>query len=706
MKRLKKGLTLAEVMLASIISIIVLAGVYMLTYIVNSSWKSERAKSYITGQLEMAMERIQKELRATDINRIFYYPAGAASHNAISFPLAVDDDGNGFIELDASNQIIWDQTVIYHLYTNAQGKVELRRTLFSPRTTLTDAQRQQQLDDVVENGRPVASTPEYGNWNSSTGTKTLCENDNITLTITPTQKRFDAYASATSRSENVTFGSIGLAPGDHYITFTVEDKNASSSGYRLGVDSFCISPSGCSREAEEATVYEDTGASKVNEDMSGWGSWSGNRQLEYQATAVDDYIELSFYYDQWIETNFATSLPSFAVLEYDNKTGDDREETGNNDYVIRLGGCGDSWSAAAQTGAASKSLETVTVTSADGVCFRNVIFSKDIDTEGRAAKITFDNTQGSSAITVDYADIMTRTDDADGDSATRKNITFYDAGGTTSIAIPAGSSADSDWVDINNFDRSKDYLLTFHIPLSGDKAMTCWTTSDTLDDHSYILEGPAATAQDATWSDDGPTARDVVYAIDSADASFFSYGTVTSQIYDTGMSDPSYSTLNWTLSKNNYQDYAAGGLGANLVIRVRSDDNKEALKASTDWSSALSVNTLSQVTGTADISGTGNGRYVQFQGEFFSQPTSGKSDYLKSCVLKNVSIKWPGADRIVDISGYFTRRPNYGIFSVDIDGHALTKGLEIRMDITGAVAPSKTVTRSLTVEAEPRNTGR
>lgn len=692
--------------MASAISVIVMAGVYTLTYVVHSTWKSERAKSYIIGQLETCMERIQKELRVTDVNKIFYYPANSATHTAISFPLAVDDDGDGFIELNASNQIIWDQTVIYHLYTNAQNKVEVRRTVFSPRTDLTNAQRQQQLDDVAANGQPIPSTPEYSEWDSSAGTKTLCENDSITLTVTPTVKKFDAYGPTTSKSENVTFGSIGLSAGDHYITFTVSDKNALSTGYELGIDSFRISPSGCSREAEEAAIYGDSGASKVNEEMSGWGSWSGNRHLEYQATGVDDYISLSFYYDQWLETNFATSLPSFTLVEYDNRTGDNREETGGNDYVIRLGGCGDSWSAAAQTGAALKSSETITVVSSDGVCFRNVIFSKDIDIEGRAAKITFDNTQGTSSITVDCANIMTRTSGADADASTRKDITFYDAGGGTSITIPAGSSVDSDWVDVNNFDRSKDYLLTFHIPSSGDRVMTCWTTTDDLDDHSYILEGSVAVAQDAVWSDDSPTARDVIYSVDSADVSFFSYGTVTSHIYDTGMDNPSYSTLAWTLAKNNYQDYATGGLGANLFIKVRSNDDKEALKASTDWSGELSINTMSQAAGAANIGAIGNGRYAQFQGEFFSQPASGKSNYIKSCVLKNVAMKWPGLQRIVDISGYFTRRPDYGIFSVDIDGHALTKGLEVKIDITGAVALNKTVTKSLTIEAEPRNTGR
>jgi hypothetical protein len=707
-KRFKKGLSLPEVVVACSIAVIVMTGVYMLTQFVYSTWKSERSKSYILGQLEVVMERIQKELRATDINKIVYYPADAVNYSALSFPIALDNDGDGFIEVDASDKIIWDETVIYHTYVNAQNKVELRRTIFDPRTGLSDAQRQQQLNEVVQNGTPVAGTPEYSSWNSTGGTKTLLTNDNAALTISPTLKQFDGYASSVSRSDNVTFGSVPLTAGDHYITFAVTDKNSSSIGYKVGVDSFSVSPSGCAREAEETPVYGDSGAGKVNEEMVAYGSWSGNKQLEYQAAAVDDYMSLSFYYDQWLETNFATSLPSSTIVEYDNRTGDGTEEAGSNDYVTRLGGCGETWEALLQTGASSKTSENVAVASGDGVNFRNVILSRNIDIEGRAIKITFDNTQSSYPLAIDYAGIMVRDSGPDGDADTAKQITFNDAGGGSSIAIPAGMSMDSDWIDISDFEKSNDYLLTFHVQPSPSYVMTSWPTPapDTQDDHSYIVEGDATVAQDATWSDNNPAEKDVIYGAETIDVSYFSSGTLTSQIYDTTLDNPSYGMLTWNIAKNNYGNYSTGGLGASLIIKVRSNDDKDALKASADWTAALSINTLSAITGSASVSGIGNGRYVQFQAQFFSQPTPGKSDYLKSCVLKNVSIKWPGADKVVDMSGYFTRRPDYGIFSVKVDDKALTKGLEIKLDISENIGLNKTVSKTITAEADPRNTGR
>ena len=108
--------------------------------------------------------------------------------------------------------------------------------------------------------------------------------------------------------------------GSHYITFKAVRQNDASDGYEMGIDSFSISPSGCSREGEEAVVYADSGDTKLNENMSDYGSWSGDRHLEYQATAENDYISFSFYYDEWIETNFATCSKSNVLSEYSNRT--------------------------------------------------------------------------------------------------------------------------------------------------------------------------------------------------------------------------------------------------------------------------------------------------------------------------------------------------------------------------------------------------
>ena len=715
----KNGMTTAELLIASTIAVLVIGGILMLTEFSQRLWKNERAKSNLVDKLQIAMERMQKEIRSTDANQIFYYPTGNASYTAVSFPLVSDSDGDNFVDVttDTPPAIQWGKTVIYHTYANsATGKTELRRTIFSPRQTLTSTQRQSQLNDVVQNGIPKLTTsPEYSSWNQATGTRVLCDSNSLVLAITPSVRQFDGFALSTTKSENVDFGSIRLAPGPHTLTFNVIGKNSSPSctGYRLGIDSFSVTPSGCQVEAEEAPIKTDSGKAKVDEDMSAYGSWNSNRQFEYRATGVGDFISFDFYYDGWKETNFEYSLPYYTLREYGSMTGDGTEISGNSNYAARLSGCGSSWSAVKETGQTTKSKASFQ-TSPDGLNIRNVISSQFIAIEGRAIKVTFDNTKNLQKLKIDYACIMARNSGPDGDATTVKQITF---GGLPDVEIAAGSALASDWIDmfdaINNkfFEKSRSYLLTFHVVKPGNQDITSWVApvADTLDDHSYTLLSTAALASTGTWTGQPFTRDDNSYGVDLIDTSYFSNGTMTSQIYDTGMTAPAYSTLSWNIAKNNYGDYEAipEGLGANLVIRVRSGNDLDALKAPYNWLTApVSIKTKSAVSGSASINGIGNGRYVQFQGEFISQPSSGASDFLKSCVLKDVSISWPGETRLVDISGYFTRRPDYGIFSIKVDGFDLIKGIEVKLAMTETTYGGVALSKELTAEAQPRNTGK
>lgn len=723
----KKGMTAAETMIASAVAVIVIAGILMLTQFSQYIWKNERAKSNLIGKLEAAMERMQKEIRATDGLQIFYYPAAAATYTAMSFPLAVSD-ADGFVEVSGSPpEIVWSRTVVYHTFVNA-GKVELRRTFFNPRQALTDSQRQAQLDNVVANGQPTASCPEYSSWDPATGTRTLCDGNSLALAIRPTAK-FDGYSPAVARSENISLGSIRLAGGNHYITFTVEDKNPSSTGYGLGIDSFSVTPSGCVREAEEADVRDYDGFAPVPEEMSAYGNWSGNWQLEYRASGVGNHVSLNFYYDKWIETNFADSLPSSSgsssttVVEYSARTGQIDNVDSNPraiDYIARLNGYGISWQAAAQTSAPSMGSEDFT-SGSDGICFRNVIMSKSINVEGRAIKIAFDNTLNSQPLEIDYASIRARASGANEDtSAPAYPVKF---GGVTpseanpvSIATTSSPLPSSDWIDISNFDKSKDYLLTFHVKHdTGDHGISSWTPSDvsTADDQSYvILQGSIAAAQSATWPDGTYEAEKSVYTAGQITASYFSSNltspyvpmTLTSQVYDTKMSSPAYGEVAWNIARDNYDCYETGGPGADMVIRIRSGSDAANLP---DWSTAYVRDTRSAVTGSdTTLGGIGSGQYVQFQAEFFSIPSPANQDYPESCALKNLSISWPGQNRIVDISGYFTRKPDYGIFSVRVDGRDLIKALELTLNITENTSGGRSVTKYLTAEAEPRSTGK
>ena len=247
--------------------------------------------------------------------------------------------------------------------------------------------------------------------------------------------------------------------------------------------------------------------------------------------------------------------------------------------------------------------------------------------------------------------------------------------------------------------------------------MSGWA-GEASDVHSYVLEGPLSVAQQEDWTGQTPIETGIIYTIDSIDVSYFSGdvngGTpaiVTSPVYDTGLDNPNYNTLAWNIAKNNYGGYETGDSpGANLILRVRANDSESALKASTDWSGAIVVDTKSASGSTTATGSIDNDRYVQFHAEFKSQPTAGKADYVKSCVLKNLSIKWlgettSGGTTMVDANGYFTTRPDYGIFAIEVDGQLLTKGMRTTVEISESVLET-TVACSSTVEVESRNTGK
>jgi hypothetical protein len=294
---------------------------------------------------------------------------------------------------------------------------------------------------------------------------------------------------------------------------------------------------------------------------------------------------------------------------------------------------------------------------------------------------------------------MVRTSGPDGDASTRRVITFSGSG---SVGIPAAGSATSDWVEMN-FTSSNDYLLTvYYAP--GSCTLSGWTGEEGAV-YSYILDAGLSMAAQETWSSSGYTGHNIIYCADSISICYLAGGTVTSQVYDTNVDDPEYGSLKWVISKNNYGDFADTGPGADVTIKVRSGDDPDALKADVDWSSVLEVDTRSAVSGTADIGAIGSGRYAQFRLEFASKAAPGSSIYTKSPVVKSVSIDWPGLTRMVDVSGYFTKRPDYGMFGVKIDGKSLNKGVEAFIEVSQKFA-GQTAKRSLTIEVEPRNTGR
>lgn len=285
------------------------------------------------------------------------------------------------------------------------------------------------------------------------------------------------------------------------------------------------------------------------------------------------------------------------------------------------------------------------------------------------------------------------------------------------ITIPANSFGWSNWVGIPDDPSTPEieyfiggeYFVTFYIeslPPDGSMSMAYWQ-GDSVHSYTWIDEHFVVPA----WVTSG-TEDNNFYGISEVAVRYVPQGTYTSQVYDTGIDDPQFSNIIWNINRNNSPD-------ANVNLYIRSNDNIGLLNG-TSWTGP--INTGSSPSGNASISAIAGGRYVQFQAEFSSYESgedglhqtndsdSGDNynddeDYDMSCILKDITITWPGEQRIVDVSGYYTLKPSYGKFTVKIDDQYLTKGLEAKLTATKAsYAGRGDITSSVNTEIEFRNT--
>ena len=160
-------------------------------------------------------------------------------------------------------------------------------------------------------------------------------------------------------------------------------------------------------------------------------------------------------------------------------------------------------------------------------------------------------------------------------------------------------------------------------------------------------------------------------------------GTATSQIYDTKMAAPVYGQLSW----------ATNGSGT-YTLKVRSSSSSQMIGAPA-WSSVSDA--TNSPSGLGSVTAL---RYVQFQ-TTLTMP----SPYTTYPKLDNVAITWPGQTALVEFSGRYTLRPNYGIFKVLVDNLTIVNALQADLTVSKSYQ-NKTHSVSLSAEAKPKNTGK
>ncbi len=690
-----EGFTLVEILVA--VTLLVIAMALALTgYIFSLKNVNEGdVQNELDIDVQLAMERLKKDLRLSSLDNMFYHPAGSGPYEAISFPLATDTDGDGLLEKNADGKLTWSKTVIYHIRPSTPNKLVV--TTFSPRdNSLSDAQHQAQLEAVVNDG-DGAST-----FNGANASSYIIFENLLDWEISPKEGRFDAYASAISRDQS-SLGYILLDSGSHDFTFTVIGKNSSSSGYKIGIDQLFVSPSYGAREAEShLPATSQSGATAADQYMP-VGSWKGNHQLLFPATGVGGSFTLTLSNDQWEETNFG----GLGYLAEDTRITFDQSLV-PSDYIVELDGMDTSWETSAQT--ADPAGSNVSPGSMLNWAVRTLIKGSNIAEDGgwvshngEECKVTFaSSSTGSLTIANAYIGESAYTNAVDLDynsSVPVKAITFS---GSQTVTINGGT-ATSDWIEMP-IDREKNYVISYTIyndPLYDapkqwyDNVVSSNPTNSGFWATEVAVNAGHLIANDQNWNGQGiPYYRtNAFFGIESIYVSYPGEGTYTSQIFDTHIAAPQYGYLSWN---------AVVPTGTTMGYKVRTG-NQSDLSDASSFDSISGYTDASSPSSSRSISASYS-RYIQFQ--YALEPSSGGQETPQ---LKDVTIDWVGERQLVDIGGIFTKGPDYGIFEISVDGQplrsALIIDLEIYKDIILEEGTSRRITSSLKADLTPRNSG-
>ncbi|MFH1310439.1 MAG: hypothetical protein ABIH85_07165, partial [Candidatus Omnitrophota bacterium] len=263
-----------------------------------------------------------------------------------------------------------------------------------------------------------------------------------------------------------------------------------------------------------------------------------------------------------------------------------------------------------------------------------------------------------------------------------------------------------------------DYFITFYVSNLTQAACSYWQGGAT---NSYYLTSPGIgnAAGTPVWGGVyTPAMSNDVFAVVSIDT-WKKTGSVESQIFDTSLSAPSYNQITWFFNQP---------AGTYIGVKARSSASSDMVGA-TNWDSIASF------TASPGALAIGNGRYVQFYANlsaepFWETPTNtlsyanyisaqrllnpyqfpmvGGDPYVMSInspLMDDVTITWPGSDRVCAITADIAKKNDYGQAKITVDGIDLDRVLTVHVSVSNDVG-GRTISEDNYVEIDPRNTGK
>jgi prepilin-type N-terminal cleavage/methylation domain-containing protein len=687
----RAGFTLVEIMVASTISVLVIGGATAGMINVLRAWQAADIRTELHMDLEKSMERMQQDLRLSSvgIGLMAFYPATAAEYTAISFPLATPG-ADGLLPRDANGQIIWDTTVVYHVRPGSPD--ELIRSTFSPRNqAATPDQIYAQLVSVVSSAT-LADVQNAAMAGETATSKTIFRNL-VNMVFRPPDMSFDGYAPHYERARTFNWGSVILGNGEQKLTFTVNRKNASSTGYKVGIDRFSMSYSGSPREGEMvlpanthpvSPYYSASvnGGSLAAQDMSSHGaSWSGRSQLTYAPASVGGSVTFNVQNDLWCDTHFDNPP---GVIASNCSRQIDMSYVGQAPFIpeIVIGvQTGLSWHAENVTDGIARSvtvtnIATVNVihggTNAPAAIFLNGAFVRFQFSAGTNNSLHVRNVQVGERLSGDQMV-----------AGTEKALTFST---NPHVQIASGETVWTDWLRYT-IDRDKSYLVRWERRDAGNSVPEGQTDARMWEGtNTYTL----------SYLDGVPDNR--LIAMGAMEVRAPSNAVYRSGVFDTRIASPVYKTLTWT----HVEQSVSGVLVADVDIRVRSANNPDMsdahlLSGMTDgWYKPGYF----QGNTSNDLSPINGGRYVQYEVLF-----SVAGDHTRLPLLRDVTITWQAPTGIVDLTVDLARGPDYGIITADVNGQSFIKGVEVELEIFQK-GPYGLESVGGKIEVRPLNTGR
>ena len=726
----RKGFTITEVMFVAVITTMAIASILAAWVFTYSRWSNENVRTSLRIDMLKAIEVMKNDIRFSSMTDIVFYPDTGPPYTGMSMPGA-DKDVNDFFTLDANGNIVWDRTVIYHVYTSPGGDEILRRTVFDPiNNAYNEEERYTQLSNTVSNGT--------GGSGSTTDENFLKNLD--TFEISPLSSEIDFYdESATAvKVGKLVFGWAKIGSGDHTIRFEITGQNALSLGFDIGIDNIMIEPSGWSREMEYyASSYAPAGmltlsggtTSRVHNTV-----WSHHNYLEFNATLAGDYFEIVDNYDLFRDSLFyPASLNNLTKTGEEIRAGLDtpgEDERGNF-----------TWGAWVEAGDSVNAGHDLPLPLSDwsdtSITVRNVITQDNISLEGDLVRVSF-KASTDDALEINKAYISKRNGTSGADGLANQDTTSYpdaedfhrhqqlffknDATGDIeeSITVSAGEEEWSEWSAFP-VRTDSDYLITIHVTdVYSTTDYKYWEGADS-DVRSYFVAGAYTTAGTPDWTGVTPddTSEDI-FMVNNIDVWSIT-GNVESGIFDSAMASPSYNQVKWSESKPS---------GTSISLKERASSSPE-MAGATDWTSITGSS-----TNPHSFAGASN-RYAQFYAELstdmywatagssvgyetyiddqvdnyddYDFPVDGSSDIYVTGVystwIDDVEVDWPGDERICTITGYVAKRNDYGQAKITIDGEGLLKVLSIHVKVAKDVS-DLTVDAENYLEIEPLNTGK